>query len=287
MNHVKRLLREVVTQSRKRLPNQVLLLVTTYSRNSDHDVDLFVILGGAGRKEHLNLKAYFEFVELIKSMERSWKKRLKLDVIDFPTMATEEYYMSLIDSQRGHERLRLHLLVYPTPEYFLAWEAPSLVASVMANGKLLLGSKKLLASLRLSVAKQPLVDRLQPMIAMLFDTYREIRPGRRLPRSSADVIARDGLRKLRYAARFILWELVRENCGHIPPTDFGTILAQARRLGVAEGLRYAVADLCAIDDDDMIGVGELARLFRIVMTQVSLVVRLVSTSADVHHDVPR
>lgn len=214
----------------------IVLIITTKYLNLTNDLDLFIILDNPPTDDPYNIKAYIRLMEVIKAIEKEIAEKNNVRVIDFSTIRIKEYHSSLMYVGEDVKPLDLHLLVYPTIDQFLSWENHSIILSVCTHHTLLYGNDTVLRNIKKRVRVNSLEERIQSLVSLLFETYRNIFTNLQLSKKAETVLINEGVMKLEYVLRFLLWELLRESIQSIPPTELRSLLVLAENNNVGRNV---------------------------------------------------
>jgi len=218
------------------VPEHIALIITTINLNSANDSDLFIILDNPPTDDPYNIKAYLRLMEAIKAVEKEIEEKNNIRVVDFSTIRIKEYHSNLMYVGEDVKPLELHLLVYPTIDQFLSWENHSIILSVCTHHTLLYGNDTVLRNIKKRVRVNSLEERIQSLVSLLFETYRNIFTYLQLSKKAETVLINEGVRKLEYVLRFLLWELLRESIQSIPPTELRSLLVLAENNNVGRNV---------------------------------------------------
>jgi len=230
------ILKEIVKKIRLAVSDHLLLVLTTDHLNSSHDVDLFIILNNSPPDDPYNMRAYFKLVEVLKQTVSEIEKKYNVHIVDFSTFRIEEYHVNLFESFFNQKVRRLHLMIYPTLRQFLLWENPSIILSICTYYSLLYGDESIINKIKENIEPSPLEERIQPLISLLFETYRNIKIKKTVSSQVYKVLLAEGIKKLEYCLKFTIWEILREILGNIPPTKLDDIVQLAKKNRIDEKL---------------------------------------------------
>jgi hypothetical protein len=253
------------------IPDRLALLVATKQFLDGKDVDLFVILENAPTNDPYNVQAYIKLVKALKTTEEEIKKESGINVVDFSTYRIEHYHCRLMQQDKKGTQIRLHMLVYPTIAHFLIWENHSIISSICCNCTLLYGRQATLDEIRASTRTVCFEKRIQPLVSLLFETYRNAVCHTFVPKETKEILVSEGLTKLEYAVRFILWELLRENLRKIPSPEADEVLRLAKRTNVGVNLVELLEKIKGVEQKET-GLSYLKLLYEASMSTVNTLV---------------
>jgi hypothetical protein len=248
---VKILLERMKTKIVQELSEHVSLLITTKHLNSTNDVDLFIILDNPPIDDPYNVKAYIKLVNVVKRVEKEMVEENNIRIIDFSTIRIKEYHCRKERLKRDQEVLLLHLLIYPTLDHFLAWENSSIILSICTHHRLLYGDEEILENLRNRIKAGPFEERIQPLVSLLFETYRNMIFYVEVPEDLEEILINEGFKKLEYVLRFLIWELLMENNQTIPPPEINTVLWLAKNNNINGGLVEMLEKIETIEKQEL------------------------------------
>lgn len=276
------LLEKIKVRILQKIPNRLALLLTTKQFSAGKDVDLFAVLDNAPTNDPYNIQAYIKLIEAVKTTEKEIEKENTINVVDFSTFRIEHYHCKLMHLEKTGAELYLHMMVYPTIAQFLSWENHSIISSICSNYTLLYGHKNLLDKIRTSIKTDSFEQRIQPLVSLLFETYRNIIPYNPVPEATKRVLLGEGLKKLEYVIRFILWELLRENIQGMPSPEHHDILHLAKGKDVDRNLVELLRKVKDLKQTE-IAISEVKMLYELCMFRISeLVYNIRGSEKNVH-----
>lgn len=276
------LLEKLKVRILQEISDHLALLVTTERFFAGNDVDLFAILDNAPINDPYNVEAYIKLIEAVKTTEKEIKKENKISVVDFSTFRIEHYHCKLMHLEETGAELCLHIMVYPTIAQFLSWENHSIILSICSNYTLLYGHKNLLDKIRASIKTDSFEHRIQPLVSLLFETYRNIIPCTTVPEETKRFLLGEGLKKLEYVIRFILWELLRENVQGMPSPEPHDILNMTKGKDVDRNLAELLRKVKDLKQTE-IAISDVKMLYELCMFRISeLVCSIRGSEKNVH-----
>ncbi|RJS83425.1 hypothetical protein CW713_03950 [Methanophagales archaeon] len=176
--------------------------------SGENDIDVAVILSGENQKF---VRKFYSLIRIIKKVQTQLKDyNIFLSV--FPTFRLEIFdkelsYKSLSNNEAN--LAQLHLLVYPTYDYFIEWEDPMIVKTISHASEAIIGDIKNLRKIGEDIKKPPFKSRVGYLLSLLFENYRFLS----CSLSDHDILLREALHKTLYIVRYVTFNfLVEQNC---------------------------------------------------------------------------
>lgn len=265
------LLEKLKSSILQKIPDRLVLLVTTKRFSAGKDIDLFAILDNAPTNDPYNVQAYIKLIEAVKTTEKQVVKENRINIVDFSTFRIEHYHCKLMHLGKNGADIRLHMLVYPTIAQFLSWENHSIISSICSNYTLLYGHKDVFDKINASTTEDSFEQRIQPLVSLMFETYRNIVCYAPVPQETERVLLSEGLNKLEYVIRFILWELLREYTQEIPSPETDEILHSAKGKNVGVNLTELLEKVRKLKEAENT-LSDVKILYELSMSRVSMLV---------------
>lgn len=255
------------------IPKNISLLINTKQLDLDSDIDLFIILDNPPKNDPYNIKSYIKVVEAIKTVEKEIWEETEFHIIDFSTIRIEEYHCKKAVFINEEKKFNLHLLIYPTVDHFLTWENPSVILSICKYHNLLYGDKDTLQNLIKRIKINSFEERIQPLISLLFETYRNIIYYVEVPKELDGILMSEGINKLKYILKFLIWEILIEKSETIPPPAINSIIQLAKINKIDETL-IKLLEKTIIIKKQKVSISDLKLLYEECMFKVNKIVNI-------------
>ena len=137
----------------------------------ENDIDLFVILSKGNQRF---LRKFYSLILIIKKVQKQLKSR-NIFLSVFPTFRLEIFDRELFYKRFCNDKVtlvQLHLLVYPTYEYFIKWENPMIVKTISLASKVIIGNINKLRKVGNNIKSSSFRDRVGSLLSLSLENYR-------------------------------------------------------------------------------------------------------------------
>ncbi len=195
--------------------------ISTYRPDSkSSDIDLFII-----QNDNIYLQNVVDInltIQQISHVISSIENNLNIQIIVSSSFQTQSYlYHSRIKRKNA---VRLHLLIYPSLDNFIKWEDVSLLYSVATNATFFVGDQKLFKKIIFNIPVIPIKDRLAPLIALGTSTLCDYQFSLLSSGCVEEQILQDAVKKMKYVAKYTLWQFIWDRTGKVPSSDLTKIV---------------------------------------------------------------
>jgi len=176
--------------------------------SSENDIDCFVILSSENQKF---LRKFYSLIRLIKKLQTQLKDH-NIFLSVFPTFRLEIFDKELFNKSFSNDKatlVQLHLLVYPTYDYFVEWEDPMIVKTISHVSESVIGGINKLRKIGKNIKNPPFESRAGYLLSLLLENYRFLT----CSLLDCNILLKEALHKTLYVVRYATFNfLIEQGC---------------------------------------------------------------------------
>jgi len=174
----------------------------------ENDIDVLVILSSENQKF---LRKFYSLVRIIKKIQKQLKDH-NIFLSVFPTFRLEIFDKELFNKRFSNDKvslIQLHLLVYPTYDYFVEWEDPMIVKTISHVSEVIIGDINKLRKIGKDIKTPPFESRIGYLLSLLLENYRFLT----CSLLDRDILLKEALHKTLYVVRYATFNfLIEQGC---------------------------------------------------------------------------
>jgi len=210
--------------------------------SGENDIDVVVILSHENQKF---IKKFYSLIRIVKKVQTQLKDH-NIFLSVFPTFRLEVFDRELSNKNLPDDNAslaQLHLLVYPTYDYFIKWEDPMIVKTISNVSEIIIGDTNKLAKIGENIKTPPFRSRVGYLLSVLLENYRFLT----CSLVDSDILLREVLHKTLYVVRYATFNFLLEQGYNIRDISTWEKISDSR---------------CEIKDKKLLSLFETAYLWR-------------------------